>query len=119
MDLINAAINNDLERVKLLVKQGAVDKNKGDSKGRTPLYRAFCKGYVDVLRYLVEQGATLDKAENNGTTPLTAASISGQLEAARYLLEQGADRDKAMAAGAILPSTMLPSTVNWRSRCCS
>ena len=33
MDFITAVRNNDLERVKLILKQGAVDKDKGDSDG--------------------------------------------------------------------------------------
>ena len=94
MSLIDAVRTNNLERVKMLVDQGA-DKDKGDSLGWIPLWWASWKGHIEVAQYLVEQGATLDKANNGGTTPLIAAVAGGHLEVCRYLLEQGADRDKA------------------------
>ena len=56
MDIYDAARTNNLERVRLLVEQGT-DKDKGDSVGRTPLFRASQDGQLDVTQYLVEQGA--------------------------------------------------------------
>ena len=93
MDLLAAAKTNNLERVRLLVEQGA-DKDEGGIGGYTPLFWASRKGQLQVARYLVEQGATLDKASNYGTTPLSTAAVGGHLEVARFLLEQGANRDK-------------------------
>ena len=96
MYLIEAVQANNLERVRLLVEQGAdKDKDKGDGNSWTPLYWASLKGHFEVTQYLVGQGATLDKADNDGWTPLIAAANRGHLEVTRYLLEQGADRDKA------------------------
>ena len=89
MDLIDAVNDNNLERLRLLVEQGA-DKNKDDG---TPLIWASYNGHFEVAQYLVEQGATLDKATILGYTPLAVAASFGHLEVARYLLEQGADRD--------------------------
>ena len=65
MDLYDAVRANNLERVTLLVEQGA-DKDKGDRDGRTPLYFASWNGYFEVAQYLVEQGATVDKTTNVG-----------------------------------------------------
>ena len=90
-NLHKAANAGNLERVKLLVEQGA-DKDKGNSIGDTPLFRASCNGHLDVVQYLVEQGASLNKSNVHGYTPLIGTSCP---EVARYLLEQGADRDKA------------------------
>ena len=98
MDLIGAVQNNNMERVRLLVEQGD-DKDKGDSDGRTPLFYASLKGYLDVAQYLVEQGAILDKITEDKWTPLFAAVAFGELEVTRYLLEQGADRDKTNSHG--------------------
>ena len=95
MDLLDATKANDLERVRLLIEQGA-DKDQGNDFDRTPLWWASCKGHLKLTQYLVEiVGATLDKADNNdGYTPLIIAASHGHLEICRYLLEQGADRNK-------------------------
>ena len=98
MDLHDAVRANNLERVRMLVEEGA-DKDQGDRQGYTPLSLASVFGYVDVTQYLVKQGAALDKANNYDSTPLLGASSCGHLEVARYLLEQGADRDKANNSG--------------------
>ena len=95
-----AAVAGDLEQVTLLVEQGE-DKNQGGGGyDDTPLSIAARGGYLDVVRYLVEQGADMEKADSYGRTPLINASFDGQLEATRYLLEQGANRDKADNNGA-------------------
>ena len=53
------------------------------------------KGRLDVVRYLVVQGADMEKDDKYGWTPLLNAAYFGWLEVVRYLLEQGANRDKA------------------------
>ena len=98
MDLFVAVRANNMERVRLLVQQGA-DKDNGDFNGWTPLWCASMNGFLDVAQYLVEQGATLDKTDRDGWTSLAAAAIYGHLEVCRYLLEQGADRDKITIIG--------------------
>ena len=97
MDLHTAAKSN-LERVQLLVEQGA-DKDKGNIDGHTPLRLSSLVGHLKVVQYLVEQGASLDKVDNYGVTPLSGAAYRGHVDVARYLLEQGADRDKADDSG--------------------
>ena len=95
ISLLAAVKKNDLDRVRLLVEQGA-DKDKCDINGSwTPLIWSCRKGFFAVTQYLVEQGASLDKANSVRETPLIHSIIGGHLDVARYLLEQGADRDKA------------------------
>ena len=101
MNLCDAVDSNELERVMLLVKEGA-DKDMFDDDGLTPLHRASFQGHFDILQYLVEQGATIDKTtdfEAGRYTPLACAAEYGRLEVVRFLLEQGADRDKADGNG--------------------
>ena len=85
MNLHKAAEKGNLKRVKLLLEQGG---EKDASDGLTTPLREACENcYFDVVQYLVEQGASLDKAGNNGWTPLLVAAYEGHLEIVRYLLE--------------------------------
>lgn len=43
------------------------------------------------MRFLVEQGATVNQADNEGWTPLHVAASCGYLDIARYLLSHGAN----------------------------
>ena len=93
--LWNAANAGDLARVMLLVEQGEDINQVGGHSKDTALGRAALVGHLEVVRYLVEQGADREKTDTNGWTPLLNASYNGHLEVVRYLLEQGANRDKA------------------------
>ena len=94
--LYDAAKAGNLEQVTLLIEQGA-DKNQiiGGEFERTALAVAARNDHLDVVRYLVQQGADIEKVDSYGNSPLIHASMEGHSEVARYLLEQGANRDKA------------------------
>ena len=94
MNLFRAAEAGDLARVQVLVEQGKKKDEIFGRKRETALMKAAENGHKDVVRYLVEQGAAMEKMDRYGKTSLMFASKEGRLEVARYLLEQGADRDK-------------------------
>ena len=107
-----AARSGNLDRVTLLIEQG-VDKDKPykdpdircittsgprhlPPAGDTLLTIASMHDQLPVVRYLVGQGADIEKADaDEGMTALTWASANGHIDVVRYLLEQGADRDQA------------------------
>ena len=89
MDLIDAAENGDIRRVRELLDSGA-DPNLRDNRfGVTALIMAW--GYTDIVRLLLENGADPNLRDNLGTTALMMAALEGETETVRLLLENGAD----------------------------
>ena len=68
------------------------DVNKVDNDdGATLLIIAIWLGKLDVVCYLLEQGADRDKADHKGRTPLHWAASEGRFEIAKQLMVYGAD----------------------------
>ncbi|XP_048647440.1 protein phosphatase 1 regulatory subunit 12C [Marmota marmota marmota] len=61
------------------------------SAGSSALHQACIDENLEVVRFLVEQGATVNQADNEGWTPLHVAASCGYLDIARYLLSHGAN----------------------------
>lgn len=53
--LIDAISNGDIETVQTLVKKG-VNVNAKDDTGSTALHEACYRGYVDIVRLLIDRG---------------------------------------------------------------
>ena len=90
MDLIDAAENNDIQRVRELLDSGA-DINFKDRYGFTALIRATAEGHTEMVRLLLDYGADINYQNRNGLIALIIASASGYTEIVRLLLEKGAD----------------------------
>lgn len=58
--------------------------------GNTALTYACAGGYVEVVKALLESGASIEDHNENGHTPLMEAGSAGHVEVARVLLENGA-----------------------------
>ena len=98
--LFDAVKFGDLERVTLLVEQG-IDQNQKIAGGimEGAVFFAAQSNHLNVLRYLVEQGTSMEWTSAMGWTPLHIASALGLVEVTQYLLEQGANRDKTDVFG--------------------
>ncbi len=59
--------------------------------GWTPLHYAATKGDVNIIKFLLAQSAYIDSESPNGTTPLMMAARYGTFEAVKLLIEEGAD----------------------------
>eukprot|EP00048_Salpingoeca_helianthica_P014541 m.222211 g.222211 ORF g.222211 m.222211 type:complete len:137 (-) comp15979_c0_seq1:205-615(-) len=90
-DLLWAVKNGDLDVVRQLVETNHVDVNAVLSGGRSAIHYAGDMGQKDVLKYLVEQGADVNKKDVHGITALLAAIWEGHASAVEYLLSVGAD----------------------------
>ena len=59
--------------------------------GRTPLHLAVYANRADACRYLIEQGAEIDRTDNNGETALYQAVVARRMKLVKLLLDSGAD----------------------------
>ena len=53
----------------------------------------YIEGYMDVLDFLIENGAKIETRAQSGKTPLHIAAVYGNLKAVQCLLQHGARRD--------------------------
>ena len=92
--LIAASHLGNLTSVQSLLDEGE-DKDETYKHGRTAMWYAARKGYLDIVQLLVEQGADMEMDESNYKegTPLWIASHRGHLDLVRYLVEQGAGKN--------------------------
>ncbi len=102
--LIMAAHAGDLAKVKKLIAQG-MSPNAQDSSGTfrgTALHSAAEKGHIDIVQYLLEQGAKIDARDKDGRTPLmwTVSKDKDAEEMIKLLLAKGADINATSKMGA-------------------
>lgn len=82
----------DLAAVKEIITAGGkIDKK--DIAGQTPLMYAAEAGGIEMVKYLVENGADVNAASGNKGrgTPLIYAAAANQIEVVKFLLDNKAD----------------------------
>lgn len=84
-----AAMDGSLRRLQLLHLAGAQVNARGTCC--MPLFLAAGEGRLEVVRYLLDQGADVNAREQRGGTALTEAVFNGRLAAAKELMFRGAD----------------------------
>ena len=70
-----------------------------DGEDRNALIRAARNNQTDVVRYLLNNGANVNKQDRLGNTALHVAFVSNSTDAMRILLQHGARKDIKNNAG--------------------
>jgi ankyrin repeat protein len=77
--LIQAVKDGDIDRVRLLIAQGA-DINTRDNRGGTPLHWAVYYNRKEIAKLLLMQGADINIKDKNGLTAIDVARINRRKE---------------------------------------
>jgi ankyrin repeat protein len=91
--LHEAAALGDTARVGAALAQHPDQLDTDSPEGFTPLALAAHFGHLEVIRLLIDRGASVNRVASHrlAVTPLHAALFGRQLEAAMLLIERGAD----------------------------
>lgn len=93
-DIFAAAANGDLESVKYFVTEKVVSVDtRAVGTGQTPIFQAVQGGYLNVIEYLVDAGATINYTDKWGYHCLLWAVDQNwaDLNVIKYLVSSGAD----------------------------
>jgi ankyrin repeat protein len=91
--LHNAAIDGDVERLRLLIERGDARYllSTFDTDGRTPLHHAAQEGHCEAAKLLLDAGADPNLVEELFYTTIGLAAAHGHLGMVKLLLAAGAD----------------------------
>jgi hypothetical protein len=89
--IFDATRDNDLEKVRALIKDHPDLAFSKDDNGVTPLHYAAAMGSEDMAELLLTNRADVNAKANNGMTPLHAAAAMGHRDVVELLLANKAD----------------------------
>lgn len=91
--LVLAARNGDLERMRELLGEGVPAEAEESRHGHRPLHQAARANRLAAVELLLEAGAALDGRDGEGETPLMKAAVGAATDTGRRLLDAGAAVD--------------------------
>ena len=89
--LMYAIKNDNYAAVQLLLSSPKLQIDKINAHGNTALIYAAMVGNTDILKALINAGATIEANTRIHNTPLTIAAAKGHSDAVALLIEYGAD----------------------------
>ena len=89
-DLLFFSYDNNLKKVAECISSKNFDINVQDEKGYTPLMYAIMNHNLDMVKFLVANGANINLCNKKGQSPLKIAYLYNCEDIATYLLEKGA-----------------------------
>ena len=100
--LTMAASNGDVEKIRRLLHGKAkdhIDINAPDAEGTPSLIYASCFGHQDVVSFLLDSGADVDRQDRNQWSALMWAMTNRHKDIAKTLLDHGASTDVKSSSG--------------------
>jgi ankyrin repeat protein len=98
--MLQAAENGQLEEVKSLIQTDPSLVNVTDKEGYTPLHRACYGNHVEIVKYLLQNGANIAAKTELQWEPLHSCCRWNHIECAQVLISEGADVN-ALSEGGI------------------
>ena len=89
--ILHASEKGKLNLVKQMIQQDPCSVNVSDVDGYTPLHRACYNNRIEVVKYLIENGANLSAQTIDGWQPIHSAAQWGHVNVVRILVSSGAD----------------------------
>lgn len=90
-EIFNSIFNGDLDKVKSLITPQNINTKMQD--GFTPLHLAIFYSKVDIVKYLVSQGADTNAQRNDNTSILNTAKFFNNSEIIKCLVDAGSTLD--------------------------
>lgn len=83
------SLRDSVQYTRDIIARGANVNWVSRTRGTSALVAASTNGHVEIVRLLLQNGASVDLQCNDGWTPLMGASEEGHIEVAKLLLQEG------------------------------
>ena len=97
-DFFDVARNGSVTEAKIFLKKDKSVVNALNDYGFSPLILACYSGNIDIIEFLLENGADLNYVSQEGTA-LMAVTVKGNFQLVDLLLEKGANPNLANSTG--------------------
>ena len=99
---VHAATFNNIDIVKFFLNEAIVDINVQDELGNTALIKASEMGNLEIIDYLITEGADINHQNKQGLTAAMVATEKNNFYVIKYLLEKNIDLTKTDYTGRTL-----------------
>uniref|UniRef100_A0A8C2IU68 Protein phosphatase 1, regulatory subunit 12C n=1 Tax=Cyprinus carpio TaxID=7962 RepID=A0A8C2IU68_CYPCA len=95
-EFLAVCASGDTEEAKEMLREARVQNGEDDmvncanTDGITALHQACIDGSMELVEFLLSQGASVNQVDSEGWTPLHVAASCGNLEITEFLLRHGA-----------------------------
>jgi glyoxylase-like metal-dependent hydrolase (beta-lactamase superfamily II) len=97
--ILKAASDGDLAKVTAIISSDPQQINYKSEKSETLVHSAALGGYLQIIEFAHEKGASLNSLTDSNESPLHYACYMGHLKVVEYLLSNGADIDQKTTYG--------------------